>query len=187
MLTTNNKQQKIEESTLYILLSHYDPNKETLEQVCATLKKIFPGNDDIKLSYMQKSKIPITLTNEAISISHSEAILAVVIAKEGPIGIDIELVRERKHLTKITKHFFYNDFQEKQSQAFYQKWTQYEAMCKAEQSGVWKMRTHFDEVKKDYHFQSIEFGPYVLSYCYKHNYKKFILHDLINRKIKPLI
>lgn len=88
----------------------------------------------------EKSQLP------DFNISHSGDYIAVALASNGRVGIDIEQNRPRKHYQKIAKQFFSdveNDWLNQQIDslsAFWQLWTLREAALKLYAKGVWQMK-----------------------------------------------
>lgn len=80
------------------------------------------------------------------NISHSHDAIAVAIASEGRIGLDIEQHRERKNILKIAQTFFSEQENQWLNQqpnplnAFWQLWTLRESALKLYAKGVWQMK-----------------------------------------------
>lgn len=80
----------------------------------------------------------------AFNLSHSDRWLAVAVASEGALGVDIEIPRKARNLTEIARQYFHPDEiehlqgleGEELSNAFYRYWTLKEAYFKARGTGI---------------------------------------------------
>lgn len=78
------------------------------------------------------------------NLSHSDNVLACVICKDKPVGIDIERIRFKRNLKALVKSLFseseYDEFEAlselKQEQYFYDRWTLKESLIKATGKGL---------------------------------------------------
>jgi 4'-phosphopantetheinyl transferase len=83
----------------------------------------------------------------SFNLTHSDDILLIAIARNGPVGIDVERVRESTSFMQIAKRFYtsreYEQItslpEEQKREAFYRCWTFKEACAKALGAGMWKL------------------------------------------------
>lgn len=107
-----------------------------------------------------------------VSISHSGDMVAVC-TSENPIGIDIELIDEKRNLEKLSKRVFcgkeLETFKNNPTpEQFYEIWTRKEAYSKIEGQGVNEIMKGFDIFDlQDYDFHTEIINNYVLSICEK--------------------
>ncbi len=107
-----------------------------------------------------------------VSISHSGDMVAVC-RSDKPIGIDIELIDERKDLEKLSKRVFRGKETElfknnPTPEQFYEIWTRKEAYSKIDGQGVNEIMKGFDIFDlQDYDFHTEIVNDYVLSICEK--------------------
>ena len=69
-----------------------------------------------------------------ISLSHVEDILLVALAADSDVGIDVEVIRERRYAKQIAARYF--DSEPKNIDDFYRAWTAREAFIKAIGSSI---------------------------------------------------
>ena len=107
-----------------------------------------------------------------VSISHSGDMVAVC-TSEIPVGIDIELIDERKDLEKLSNRVFRGKEMElfknnPTPEQFYEIWTRKEAYSKIDGQGVNEIMKGFDIFDlQDYDFHTEIINDYVLSICEK--------------------
>ena len=78
-------------------------NKREKEAVGVKLLLSNLFNDEVELAYYDTGKPHLKNRTEEISISHSHDMLAIIVDKQKPTGIDIELIRDK--VLKITHKF----------------------------------------------------------------------------------
>lgn len=107
-----------------------------------------------------------------VSISHSGDMVAVC-RSDQPIGIDIELINEKRNLEKLSNRVFCGKELEifknnPTPEQFYEIWTRKEAYSKIEGQGVNEIMKGFDIFDlQDYDFHTEIINNYVLSICEK--------------------
>ena len=107
-----------------------------------------------------------------VSISHSGDMVAVC-TSEKPIGIDIELINEKRNLEKLSNRVFcgkeLETFKNNPTpEQFYEIWTQKEAYSKIDGQGVNEIMKGFDIFDlQGYEFHTEIINDYVLSICEK--------------------
>lgn len=98
------------------------------------------------------------------NISHSRHCVAVAIASEGKVGVDIELTRERTNYLAIAQTFFSDienlwlNKQTNKLDSFWQLWTLKESALKLYAKGVWQMKSM--NIDLDKAFISAPFGEH---------------------------
>lgn len=81
------------------------------------------------------------------NISHSQDWVAVAISLTGKVGVDIEVVRQRKNYLNVAKNFFAEGEyqwmirQDDTLKAFWQLWTLKESALKLYAKGVWQIKS----------------------------------------------
>lgn len=136
------------------ILAHYMPRHE-LALTCDALGK--PGIaavDGIELYF---------------SISHVEDILLLAVSRDGDIGIDVEVIRERRYMTHIAQRYF--DCVPKNIFDFYRAWTAREAFIKAIGSRISLSLAKICTAKDGHH---LKIG---LSTAYSHYVEYFSLRE----------
>lgn len=137
------------------------------ESVAAATELLAMGVEN--LWYDQKKPMA---DNCFVSISHSGDMVAVC-TSEIPVGIDIELIDERKDLEKLSNRVFRGKEMElfknnPTPEQFYEIWTQKEAYSKIDGQGVNEIMKGFDIFDlQDYDFHTEIINDYVLSICEK--------------------
>ena len=107
-----------------------------------------------------------------VSISHSGNMVAVC-TSENPIGIDIELINEKRNLEKLSNRVFcgkeLETFKNNPTpEQFYEIWTRKEAYSKIDGQGVNEIMKGFDIFDlQGYEFTTEIVNDYVLSICEK--------------------
>lgn len=107
-----------------------------------------------------------------VSISHSGDMVAVCRSNK-PIGIDIELINEKRNLEKLSNRVFCGKELEifknnPTPEQFYEIWTKKEAYSKIEGQGVNEIMKGFDIFNlQDYEFHTEIVNNYALSICEK--------------------
>ncbi len=120
------------------------------------------------LRYEENGK-PIA-DNCFVSISHSGNMVAVC-TSDNPIGIDIELIDEKRNLEKLSKRVFKGQelalFENSPTaELFYEIWTKKEAYSKIDGNGTIEIMKGFDIFDlKDYDFHTEIVNNYILSIC----------------------
>lgn len=138
------------------------------ESIAAATELLNMGVENLR--YEENSK-PIA-DNCFVSISHSGNMVAVC-TSEKPIGIDIELIDEKRSLEKLSNRVFCGKELEifknnPTPEQFYEIWTQKEAYSKIEGQGVNEIMKGFDIFDlQDYEFHTEIVNDYVLSICEK--------------------
>ena len=105
-----------------------------------------------------------------VSISHSGNMVAVC-RSDKPIGIDIELINEKRNLEKLSNRVFcgkeLETFKNNPTpEQFYEIWTQKEAYSKIDGQGVNEIMKGFDIFDlQDYEFHTEIANNYALSIC----------------------
>lgn len=122
------------------------------------------------LGYEENGK-PVA-DNCFVSISHSGNMVAVC-TSEKPIGLDIELIDEKRNLEKLSKRVFCGKELEifnnsPTVEQFYEIWTKKEAYSKIDGQGVNEIMSGFDIFDlQDYDFHTEIINDYILSICEK--------------------
>lgn len=114
------------------------------------------------------------------NISHSDNYIAVGVASQGKLGLDIEFKRTRKNYLAIAKQFFSaqeNQWLNQQTdplEAFWHLWTLRESALKLYAKGVWQMKEMQIEMPnqritaefaKQFYAHHQRVGPIYLSVC----------------------
>lgn len=93
----------------------------------------------IELATTEHGK-PICIDGPAVSITHTDKTVACGIADSGELGIDLELVNQRRHTSKVARKFFSGeeaDWLETQPRdRFYMLWVLKEAYVKAKGQSI---------------------------------------------------
>ena len=138
------------------------------ESIAAATELLNMGVENLR--YEENGK-PIA-DNCFVSISHSGNMVAVC-TSENPIGIDIELIDEKRNLEKLSNRVFcgkeLETFKNNPTpEQFYEIWTQKEAYSKIEGQGVNEIMKGFDIFDlQDCEFHTEIVNDYVLSICEK--------------------
>lgn len=138
------------------------------ESIAAATELLNMGVENLR--YEENGK-PIA-DNGFVSISHSGDMVTVC-TSEKPIGIDIELIDDKRNLEKLSNRVFcgkeLETFKNNPTpEQFYKIWTQKEAYSKIEGQGVNEIMKGFDIFDlQDYEFHTEFVNDYALSICEK--------------------
>ncbi len=161
---------KLSEKTEYnkeFLPQNVQDHCKKLESVAAATELLNMGVEN--LWYDRKKPMA---DNCYVSISHSGDMIAVC-KSEVPVGIDIELIDERKDIEKLSNRVFRGKEMElfksnHTPELFFELWTKKEAYSKIDGQGVNEIMKGFDIYElKDYEFHTEFINDYVLSICEK--------------------
>lgn len=118
---------------LYVV-DHARDHKTTAlssETVIEILARYLPG-EQITFSKTHRGKPmlrDVTDANLHIALSHSANFLAMAVSQDADLGVDIEMIRERKFIKQISARYFAAP--PKDLLSFYRAWTAREAFIKA--------------------------------------------------------
>jgi len=173
------------------VLNYNKSTQSALENphVLALLANYLPSNFSIKRT---KTGRPFAQSTRGIvpdfSIAHSHNLLVIALSQNN-IGIDIEYIKPRSHIQKISKRYFSNSEPRSNLVDFYYSWTAREAYIKAKAQHLFKLNNiniisnskiwHIGENNiLDYQvkFKFWEEKKYLIAICRPKNYRKKICY-----------
>lgn len=104
----------------------YDREKSSDKYILKAIKHYFGEG----VEFCRINGAPKIIPNESryISVTHTDTYIAIAVSDK-PVGIDAEMINERRNYRAIAKKMCWND--DLSPTQFYKKWTEYEARFKA--------------------------------------------------------
>lgn len=108
----------------------YDREKSSDKYIFKAINHYFGEG----VGFRRINGVPHVFTNDAInksryiSVTHTDTYIAIALSDK-PVGIDSEMIDERRNYRAIAKKMCWND--DLSPTQFYKKWTEYEARFKA--------------------------------------------------------
>lgn len=124
-----------------VYTSVYDREKNSDKYILKAIKHYFGEG----VEFCRVNGVPKIIPNESryISVTHTDTYIAIALSDK-PVGIDSEMINERRNYRAIAKKMCWND--DLSPTQFYKKWTEYEARFKANIGAIGAVR-YFDVFK----------------------------------------
>ncbi|MDX3775318.1 hypothetical protein QE250_14450 [Chromatiaceae bacterium AAb-1] len=124
--------------------------------------------DDIRISLPSEQAPALTVNGRPyqLSISHSDALIAVAYSAEHPVGLDVEMLKPRKDWQSLAAEFPALAGTADDIRAFYQRWTQCEAYSKFSGEPLFPVLNK--PLPSFPAFFCLPLGQYMLCLCYQH-------------------
>lgn len=106
-------------------------------EVTAILSLYLAEGFSIERSSLGKPSVVSPGREMFLSIAHSHQRIALLLSHQSPVGVDLELMRERAQRARIAQRFFTNKILSLSD--FYEEWTAREALAKAVDKGIYQV------------------------------------------------